>query len=50
MATSSIHHWVKRIPRRMRQSGSALRKLIKSLAETGEVAGSEANAQEQLPL
>ena len=46
MANSSIHHWGKRIPRRIRQSGSALRKLIRSLAETGEVAGSEANGQQ----
>ena len=32
IATSSIHHWGKRMPRRMRQSGSALRKLIRSVA------------------
>ena len=35
IATSSIHHWGKRIPRRMRQSGSALRKLIRSDAAAG---------------
>jgi hypothetical protein len=37
------------MPRCIRQSGTALRKLIRSLAETGEVAGSEANGQEQFP-
>jgi hypothetical protein len=37
---SSIHHWGKRMPRRIRQSGSALRKLIRSLAAAGLVEGS----------
>ena len=49
MATSSIHHWGKRIPRRIRQSGNALRKLIKSLAAAGELAGSKANGQVRFP-
>jgi len=49
MATSSIHHWGKRMPRRIRQSGNALRKLIRSLAATGVVAGSEAKGQERFP-
>ncbi len=35
MATKSIHYWGKRVPRRIRQSGSALRKLIRSLAVAG---------------
>ncbi len=35
MATSSIHHCGKRTPRRMRQSGRALRKLIRSVAAVG---------------
>ena len=33
IATSRIHHCGKRTTRRMRQSGSALRKLIRSVAE-----------------
>jgi hypothetical protein len=49
MATSSIYQWEKRIPRRIWQSGSALRKLISSRAAAGEVASSEANGQMQLP-
>ena len=49
MATSSIHHWGKRIPRRIRQSGSALRKLIRSLATTSVVAGWEAKGEELFP-
>jgi hypothetical protein len=35
IATSSIHHCGKRTPRRIRQSGSALRKLIRSAAAAG---------------
>jgi hypothetical protein len=35
IATRSIHHWGKRMPRRMRQSGRALRKLIRSVAAAG---------------
>jgi hypothetical protein len=49
IATSSIHHWGKRIPRRIRQSGSALRKLIRSLAAAGVVAGWEAKGQVRFP-
>jgi len=37
------------MPRRIRQSGSALRKLIRSVAAAGVVAGWEANGQEQFP-
>ncbi|MCP9860581.1 hypothetical protein [Cyanobium sp. Cruz-8H5] len=47
IATSSIHHCEKRIPRRIRQSGNALRKLIRSLAAAGFWSG-EANGQEQV--
>jgi hypothetical protein len=36
------------MPRRIRQSGTALRKLIRSLAATGVVAGSEAKDQVRL--
>ena len=49
MATSSIYHWGKRMPRRIRQSGSALRKLIRSLAAAGVVVGWEAKGQMWLP-
>ena len=35
IATRSIHHCGKRTPRRMRQSGNALRKLIRSVAAPG---------------
>ena len=45
--TSSIHHCGKRIPRRIRQSGNALRKLIRSLAAAGLWSG-EANGQERV--
>jgi hypothetical protein len=37
MATRSIHHCGKRIPRRIRQSGKALRKLIRSVEAEGFV-------------
>jgi len=39
IATSSIHDCGQRIPRRRRQSGSALRKLIKSVAAAGLSSG-----------
>lgn len=48
IATSSIHHWENRMPRRMRQSGKALRKQIRSLAAAGS-AGREDNGAEQFP-
>jgi len=49
IATSSIHHCGKRTPRRMRQSGSALRKLIRSLVAPGVVAGCETEEEGQCP-
>ena len=49
LATSSIHHSGKRMPRRIRQSGNALRKLIRSLAAPGVVSGWEAKGQVQFP-
>ena len=45
MATSSIHHWGRRMPRRIRQLGSAVKKPMRSLPTTGVVAGWEANDQ-----
>jgi len=47
--SSSIYQCGKRMPRRIRQSGSALRNLIRSPAAAGLVAGSEANAQVRFP-
>ena len=47
IATSSIHHCGKRIPRCIRQSGNALRKLIRSLAAAGFWSG-EDNGQERV--
>ncbi len=47
MATTSIHHCGKQIPRPMRQSGSALRKLFRSVAAAGFWCG-EANGEERL--
>lgn len=44
IATSSIHRCGKRIPRRIRQSGNALSKLIRSDAAAGFWSG-EANGQ-----
>jgi hypothetical protein len=49
IATNSIYHWGKRMPRRIRQSGSALRKLIRSPAAAGVMAGSEAKGQVRFP-
>jgi len=49
MATNSIHHWGRRMPRRIRQSGSALRKLIRSLAAAGVAAGWVAKGQVRFP-
>lgn len=49
IAMSSIHHCGNRMPRRIRQSGSALRKLIRSLASAGVIAGSEAKGQSRFP-
>ena len=46
IATSSIHHCGKRMPRRMRQSGSVLRKLIRSVAAAWFWSG-EANGKER---
>ena len=48
IATSSIHHCGKRTPRRMRQSGNALRKLIRSSAAAGS-AGSDGKGAVRLP-
>ena len=48
IATSSIHHWGNRMPRRMRQSGRALWKLIRSVAAAGS-AGAEDNGVAQFP-
>lgn len=48
IATSSIHHWGNRMPRRMRQSGKALRKLIRSVAAAGS-AGWDDNGAERFP-
>jgi hypothetical protein len=49
IAISYIHHWEKRMQRRIRQSGSALRKLTRSLAAAGAVAGWEAKGQVRFP-
>ena len=49
IATCSIHHWGKRMPRRIRKSGSAWRKLIRSPAAAGLVAGWEAKGQVRFP-
>lgn len=49
LANNSIHHWGKRLPQRIRQSGNALRKPIRSPAAAGLVAGSEAKDQVRLP-
>jgi hypothetical protein len=35
IATRSIHHWGKRMPRRMGDSGRSFRKLIRSFAAGG---------------
>jgi len=48
IATSSIHDCEKRMPRRIRQSGNALRKLIRSTASAG-VSSGEANGEVLLP-
>jgi hypothetical protein len=50
LPTSSIRHRGKRMPRRIRQSGSTLRKLIRSLAAAGVAAGWQAKGQDWLPL
>jgi hypothetical protein len=49
IAMSSIHHCGNRMRRRIRQSGSALRKLIRSLTSVGVIAGSEATGQSWFP-
>ena len=48
ISTSSMHHCGNRIPRRMRQSGSALRKLIRSVAVAG-VASWDPKTEERFP-
>lgn len=48
IATSSIHHCGKRIPRRFRPSGNALRKLIRSAA-VNAVSSWDPKAKEQFP-
>ncbi len=48
IATSSIHHCGKRTPRRMRQSGRALRKLIRSAAAAGFWSGAAKDEKHDL--
>jgi len=49
IATNSIHHWGKRMPLRMRQSGSALWKMIRSLAAAVVAAGWKAKNRVRFP-
>ncbi len=49
IATSRIYHLGKRIPRRLQHYGSALRKLIRSLAAAG-VSSGDANGEKLFPL
>ena len=48
MATISIHHCGNRMPRRMRQSGRALRKLIRSVVAAGS-GGADDNGLTRFP-